>query len=64
MKEARCPICDQPLRAGRATDPSHRPFCSERCRRIDLGRWLGEKYRIKGSDDSVIPDAQRDDADV
>jgi endogenous inhibitor of DNA gyrase (YacG/DUF329 family) len=22
------------------------PFCSARCRTIDLGRWLGEKYRI------------------
>jgi hypothetical protein len=29
------------------------PFCSERCRTIDLGRWLGEGYRvpIEGSDD-------------
>jgi endogenous inhibitor of DNA gyrase (YacG/DUF329 family) len=22
------------------------PFCSARCRTIDLGRWLGEKYRL------------------
>jgi hypothetical protein len=22
------------------------PFCSERCRAIDLGKWLGEEYRI------------------
>jgi endogenous inhibitor of DNA gyrase (YacG/DUF329 family) len=22
------------------------PFCSERCRMIDLGRWLGEKYAV------------------
>jgi endogenous inhibitor of DNA gyrase (YacG/DUF329 family) len=22
------------------------PFCSERCRTIDLGRWLGEAYRL------------------
>jgi hypothetical protein len=22
------------------------PFCSERCRTIDLGRWLGETYRL------------------
>jgi endogenous inhibitor of DNA gyrase (YacG/DUF329 family) len=22
------------------------PFCSPRCRSIDLGRWLGEKYRV------------------
>jgi len=24
------------------------PFCSKRCRTIDLGRWLGEGYRIPG----------------
>jgi hypothetical protein len=24
------------------------PFCSERCHLVDLGRWLGEDYRIAG----------------
>ena len=24
------------------------PFCSDRCRLIDLGKWLGEEYRIPG----------------
>jgi len=47
-----CPICkkeviappdDQPLGAF--------PFCSERCKLIDLGRWLGEKYQIVVQDD-------------
>jgi endogenous inhibitor of DNA gyrase (YacG/DUF329 family) len=39
------------------------PFCSERCRLIDLGRWLGEGYRIPAgpdatddfSDDEAVP---------
>jgi endogenous inhibitor of DNA gyrase (YacG/DUF329 family) len=26
----------------------YRPFCSERCKLIDLGAWLGEQYRIPG----------------
>jgi endogenous inhibitor of DNA gyrase (YacG/DUF329 family) len=26
------------------------PFCSRRCRTIDLGRWLGEEYRVAGKD--------------
>ncbi len=26
----------------------HRPFCSERCRLIDLGAWTQERYRIAG----------------
>jgi endogenous inhibitor of DNA gyrase (YacG/DUF329 family) len=29
------------------------PFCSARCRLIDLGRWLGESYRVP---DTPIPD--------
>jgi endogenous inhibitor of DNA gyrase (YacG/DUF329 family) len=27
------------------------PFCTKRCRTIDLGRWLGEEYRVGGKDD-------------
>jgi endogenous inhibitor of DNA gyrase (YacG/DUF329 family) len=30
---------------GRTEWPEY-PFCSDRCRLIDLGRWLGETYRI------------------
>ena len=29
-------------------DNPHRPFCSERCRVIDLGSWASERYRIAG----------------
>lgn len=35
-----CPICKKP-----EVDP-YRPFCSKRCADIDLGKWLGETYRI------------------
>ena len=42
----RCPTC----RAAVAQDPVRPsklyPFCSERCHLVDLGRWLGEEYRI------------------
>jgi endogenous inhibitor of DNA gyrase (YacG/DUF329 family) len=27
-------------------DPAWRPFCSERCKLADLGRWLLEEYRV------------------
>jgi uncharacterized protein len=36
----RCPICGKP------PTPQNRPFCSARCARIDLGRWLKGNYRI------------------
>ena len=38
----RCPSCRRPVAAG-APDF---PFCSERCRFVDLGRWYGEDYRV------------------
>lgn len=41
---ARCPICAGEA-APRRDNPTF-PFCSERCRLIDLGNWLGETYRI------------------
>lgn len=38
----RCPICKQPVPAR----SEHAPFCSGRCRDVDLGTWLGEGYRL------------------
>jgi endogenous inhibitor of DNA gyrase (YacG/DUF329 family) len=31
-----------------------RPFCSERCREIDLGRWAAEEYRIPAREDPGV----------
>ncbi len=42
----RCPICRKPV-APREGNPAF-PFCSDRCRLVDLGKWLGEEYRIPG----------------
>ena len=38
-----CPICQ---RKGPWWDVPTHPFCSERCKMVDLGKWLGEEYRI------------------
>ncbi len=47
MTSVHCPICDRDMQSpGKAKWP-HFPFCSDRCRLIDLGRWLGEKYRVR-----------------
>jgi uncharacterized protein len=43
----RCPHCDKTV-APRAQNPSF-PFCSSRCKGVDLSKWLGEEYRIGGS---------------
>ena len=43
-KVRRCPICGKP--AAEET----RPFCSSRCRDVDLNRWLSGRYVIPGSE--------------
>jgi endogenous inhibitor of DNA gyrase (YacG/DUF329 family) len=40
-----CPICGKP-----ATEAA-KPFCSERCRDVDLNRWLSDSYSIPVKDD-------------
>jgi endogenous inhibitor of DNA gyrase (YacG/DUF329 family) len=39
----KCPICGKPTMWN---DNPNRPFCSERCRLIDLGNWSAEEYNI------------------
>jgi endogenous inhibitor of DNA gyrase (YacG/DUF329 family) len=38
-----CPICKSPTTW---EENPHRPFCSEKCKLIDLGKWASEDYRI------------------
>ncbi len=41
----KCPVCGKP-----ATEAS-KPFCSERCRDVDLNRWLSDSYKIPAARD-------------
>ncbi len=41
-----CPNCKKPVHWNDKFP--HRPFCSERCKRIDFGDWAGENHRIAG----------------
>jgi endogenous inhibitor of DNA gyrase (YacG/DUF329 family) len=55
-----CPVCDATVDL--ATTPTV-PFCSERCRLIDLGRWLDEAYALpetKRADDDEGEGAESD----
>ncbi|MFZ9506739.1 MAG: DNA gyrase inhibitor YacG [Burkholderiaceae bacterium] len=42
-----CPACARKTEYSPAN--RWRPFCSERCKRIDLGAWASEQYRIAGA---------------
>jgi endogenous inhibitor of DNA gyrase (YacG/DUF329 family) len=44
----KCPTCRAPVARDPARPNKLFPFCSERCHLVDLGRWLGEDYRIPG----------------
>ena len=46
-----CPQCGTPVEWTAAS--RFRPFCSERCKLIDLGAWASDKYRIS------LPDSSR-----
>jgi uncharacterized protein len=62
-----CPSCRKPL-PPRSENPSA-PFCSPRCRQVDLGRWLGEEYRVPdasqdGEPESTTPRPKEADEDT
>lgn len=46
-RQVKCPACGGPSLY--APENRWRPFCSERCRRIDLGAWASERYRVAGT---------------
>jgi endogenous inhibitor of DNA gyrase (YacG/DUF329 family) len=53
-----CPICKKPTDSEK---DSEFPFCSERCRMLDLGAWSAEKYVVCDPifDEEEIPDVDR-----
>lgn len=53
-----CPGCAVPVVWGPMSPD--RPFCSERCRLIDLGAWANEGYRVPAADE---PDSVGDPGD-
>jgi len=47
LEPPRAPLCAYCRR--HAVDPNWRPFCGERCKLADLGRWAAGDYRIPGA---------------
>jgi hypothetical protein len=52
--KAKCPICGKPVQH------EFRPFCSARCKQVDLNRWFTESYRVP--DRPVLEDDEEDSA--
>ena len=55
-KGSPCPACGLEVSK---TSSDVFPFCSERCRLLDLGKWLDGRYRIAGR--KVPPEAETED---
>ena len=58
VAEVQCPTCGRPVPW--TPQQPWRPFCSERCKLIDLGEWLNEEKRIPGQS-AHLPGSPEDD---
>ncbi|HEY5900678.1 MAG TPA: DNA gyrase inhibitor YacG [Burkholderiales bacterium] len=54
VKQAPCPRCG--TLAPYSPQNKWRPFCSERCKMIDLGEWASESYRVPAEDEKKPDD--------
>lgn len=57
VRTVNCPTCRKPVVWTQKN--AYRPFCSARCRQIDLGAWASEAYRVP----TAPPDAALDESD-
>lgn len=56
-RKVACPSCGK--LTPWSTDNPWRPFCSERCKLIDLGHWATERYRVEGDAPAEDDDGSR-----
>lgn len=56
-----CPQCSKQVEWGPASP--YRPFCSERCKQIDLGAWASEAYRVPVTEDAEKAETEDTDPD-
>jgi endogenous inhibitor of DNA gyrase (YacG/DUF329 family) len=54
----KCPTCKRPVEWSQ--ESVYRPFCSERCRLVDLGAWFSEKHKIPDESSAVGDEPAQD----
>lgn len=60
----KCPTCNKQVEW---QDNLFRPFCSERCKLVDLGKWVSEEYRVPGRPvpgEAVVDDEEHPESDT
>ncbi|MCL4491119.1 MAG: DNA gyrase inhibitor YacG [Nitrospirae bacterium] len=55
--QIKCPVCK---RKTTWEENPHRPFCSERCKLIDLGKWASEEYKVPEENDEAGKEKSED----
>jgi uncharacterized protein len=63
-RKARCPRCGKEFLFTTVAEHKVFPFCSQRCRDVDLGNWLTGKYAIPGEPVDIDPDEQPEAPEV
>jgi uncharacterized protein len=61
MISVNCPVCGRRMEGQSTAEWPRFPFCSERCRTIDLGRWLSESYRLPAEEPEEAPGSEQTD---
>lgn len=59
IKKTKCPMCEKKVQFDdKKKLPPYFPFCSKRCKLIDLGKWLNEEYTISDpiTEESLLDD--------
>jgi endogenous inhibitor of DNA gyrase (YacG/DUF329 family) len=56
MINVTCPICGGRMQSESLADWPEFPFCSQRCKTVDLGRWLSGAYSIPAEEPEELPD--------
>ena len=52
----KCPVCGRGVEGKDLASLPFFPFCSARCKTIDLGRWLDERYRLDADEQEDAPE--------
>ena len=55
-----CPACGRPIPMAEGQRPTTFPFCSSRCRLLDLGAWADGRHVIPGRSLGSLPDADQE----
>lgn len=58
LLKVKCPNCDVSFEYYQS---EYRPFCSERCKMVDLGHWFKESYRVPVKDNQIYDNEENDE---